>query len=511
MANAGTSYVVFGKAAATAVDLATVAAGGAGAGGFAITGQTAGELSGFSVKGAGDVNGDGLADLLVGAYAADPVSGLDAGRTYVVFGKATTTSVDLGQVAGGNGGFLIEGAAAGDQSGYSVNGAGDVNGDGLADIVIGAPSSATSPGHTYVVFGKAGGTAVDLANLGTGGFVINGQSANDQSGWLVSSAGDMNGDGLTDLIIGAAHAAPGGLATSGASYVVYGKTGTTAIDLSNVAQGQGGFVINGEAAGDNSGSSVSAAGDVNGDGLADLIVGAYGADPAGLGNAGRSYVIFGSNNVSSSQTTVDWLGTTGSDSHTSTGSQTLVGGAGNDTLTSSGADVLYGGAGNDVFVLNTTTVTALQSIWGAGGNTSQLARVDGGSGIDTLRLSSGNIDLTAISNPGASMPNGTSRLSSIEVIDLSADTSANTLTLRTQDVLDLSGVDVFTATGKHQLAIVGGSEDFANIALATDWTASGGPTVSYGSHTLSVYNANNGVAAQLLIDQTIVNALNHVL
>ena len=503
--DAGVSYVVFGKATATSVDLATLAADGAG---FAITGQTGGDLSGYSVKGAGDINGDGLADLVIGAPAADPLSGVDAGRAYVVFGKSTTTAVDLSAL--GTAGFVISGATAGDQSGYSVSAAGDVNGDGLADLVIGAPGSATSPGHTYVVFGKAASTAVDLANLGTGGFVINGAAPNDQSGWSVSSAGDMNGDGLTDLIIGAAHAASGGLGTAGASYLVYGKTSNTAIELANVAQGQGGFVINGEAATNNSGASVSAAGDVNGDGLADLIVGAYSADPAGLNNAGRSYVIFGSNNVSSSQTAVDWLGTTGNDSHTSTGSQTLVGGTGNDTLTSSGADVLYGGAGNDVFVLDATTVTALQSVWGAGGNTSQLARVDGGSGIDTLRLSSGNIDLTAISNGAASMPLGTSRVTSIEVTDLSADTAANTVTLRTQDVLDMSGVDTFTTTGKHQLAILGGSEDFANIALLADWTISGS-TVTYGTHTLTVYNANNGVAAQLLIDQNIVNALNHVL
>ena len=510
LGNSGTSYVVFGKATTTAIDLTNVALGGAGAGGFAITGQTAGDLSGASVKGAGDVNGDGLADLVIGAPSASGA----AGQTYVVFGKASTTSIDLAIVAAGGvgaGGFVVSGADANDQSGSSVSSAGDVNGDGLADLVIGAPGSAASPGHSYVVFGKASNAAVDLANLGSGGFVINGQSNGDNSGYSVSNAGDVNGDGLADLIIGAPHASPGALATAGTSYVVFGKAGTTAIDLSAVAQGQGGFVIQGEATLDNAGASVSAAGVVNGDGLADLIVGAYSADPPGLNNAGRSYVIFGSNKVSSSQTVVDWLGTNGNDTHTSTGSQTLVGGAGNDTLTSNGADVLYGGAGDDVFVLDTNTVTALQSLWGAGGNTSQLARVDGGSGIDTLRLGSGNIDLTAIGNVGSSSPVGISRLNSIELIDLSADTGANTVTLRTQDVLDLSGVNTFTTSGKHQLAILGGAEDFANIALAADWTISGGPTVSYGSHTLTVYNANNGVAAQLLIDQNIVNALNHVL
>ncbi|MCT7950580.1 putative Ig domain-containing protein, partial [Ancylothrix sp. C2] len=110
----------------------------------------------------------------------------------------------------GAGGFVINGEAAGDQSGRSVSSAGDVNGDGLADLIVGAfradPSSRTDAGKSYVVFGKTNNTAIDLSSLGTGGFIINGEAASDQSGISVSSAGDVNGDGLADLIVGARYA-----------------------------------------------------------------------------------------------------------------------------------------------------------------------------------------------------------------------------------------------------------------------------------------------------------------
>ena len=117
------------------------------------------------------------------------------------------------------------------------------------------------------------------------GFVISGHTNNDFSGYSVSNAGDVNGDGLADLIVGA-YAAN---SAAGKSYVVFGQTGTTAIELSLVEQDKRGFVINGQTTADNNGFSVSNAGDVNGDGLADLIVGAKGAK----GGAGKSYVVFG--------------------------------------------------------------------------------------------------------------------------------------------------------------------------------------------------------------------------
>ena len=101
----------------------------------------------------------------------------------------------------------------------------------------------------------------------------------------------MNGDGLADLIIGAYGADPNGESMAGRSYVVFGqKENNSPIELSDIADGNGGFVINGEAEADYSGNSVSSAGDVNGDGLADLIIGAYMADHNG-GSSGSTYVI----------------------------------------------------------------------------------------------------------------------------------------------------------------------------------------------------------------------------
>ena len=144
-----------------------------------------------------------------------------------------------------------------------------------------------------MVFGKSSTTAIELSKVaaGTGGFVITGEAAGDQSGTSVSAAGDVNGDGLSDLIVGAFNNDASGT-NAGRSYVVFGKSDTSAVSLSAVAAGTGGFVITGETAGDESGWSVSAAGDINGDGLSDLLVGADEND-AGGNNAGRSYVVFG--------------------------------------------------------------------------------------------------------------------------------------------------------------------------------------------------------------------------
>jgi len=271
--------------------------------GFRLDGVLPYDAIGNSVSNAGDINGDGFDDVIIGTSKSNQ-NGTESGSSYVVFGTASGTNpiVNLASLDGSNG-FRMDGTGQFERLGASVSNAGDVNGDGLEDIIIGArltDRSSTSYGYgmgagaSYVVFGQSTGfnPVLDLSQLdGSNGFRLDGQSAINASGHTVSNAGDVNGDGFGDLIIGApdpfSYVPEDNARLSGDAYVVFGKASgfSATLQLSSLT-GANGFRVDGVRA-DHLGASVSSAGDINGDGFGDVIISADGY------YGDNSYVIFG--------------------------------------------------------------------------------------------------------------------------------------------------------------------------------------------------------------------------
>ena len=317
---AGASYVVFGNpniGSSSSLELSALN----GTNGFVINGINERDYSGTSVSNAGDINGDGIDDLIIGAERANVGGQIDRGQSYVVFGDrniGSSSSIELSELDGTDG-FVINGVAPNDLSGNSVSNAGDINGDGIDDLIIGASFADRNGnffvGESYIVFGQenlGNEVVLELSELdGTNGFVLEGIDERDFAGTSVSNAGDVNGDGFDDLIIGAPGGDPNGdsgsIYSAGESYVVFGgnNVGSSGSVKLSELDGTNGFVLEGinaapPASGDRSGTSVSNAGDVNNDGVADIIIGAFGAQPNGQFRAGESYVVFGGNNLGSS-------------------------------------------------------------------------------------------------------------------------------------------------------------------------------------------------------------------
>ena len=393
----------------------------------------------------GDFNGDGLSDLVFKGEAYDH----SAVKFYVVFGKQTTTPINLNAL--GNNGFSIT-----------------------------------------------------LPNVALRSNVIN-TDALDEPRDTAANCGDINGDGIDDILIVLAFNTSlnaDNKTNHLLAYVVYGKTDPSAIDLDNL--GTGGYKLfdysRSQPVGSNLYGTITAPGDINGDGIEDLIIDDYFKE-----NGLMPSVLLGSsmNQFLGTQNKFTYQGTSGNDTlnfNTNNKSETYIGGAGDDVIVGNGgADVMYGGAGNDTFYLSSDNVNQLKNPMGAEG---RLARIDGGGGIDTLALDGQNIslDLTTIAN---------TRIQSVEKIYLGSN---NSVTLSWKDVQNMSAMNIFNSmTGWsgfnastvkfHQLVIEGSTFNSVSFLQEGGW-AKESFTVENAGQQYSVYN-NAAHATELLINQQI--------
>jgi hypothetical protein len=285
-AHAGKVYLFFGRATGWSKDInvsnanASFVAEGAGD-----AGGSAGEGTGLC---GGDINGDGLSDIVIGMPQNDD-AGSNRGQVYIIFGKKSgwQKNVDLTQADAS-----FRGEYNGDWLGRYADCDGDVNGDRIDDLVMGASvndENGVDSGQVYIVFGQKGGWAMDT-NVSTADASLLGESGGDSAGISLAIAPDVNGDGIDDIVIGAANNDRGGN-LAGSAYLALGrKTSDWKMDMPLASKANASWY--GEGIQDAFGYLLDGLGDVNGDGLGDIVAGSYLNNGNGA-DAGQAYIIFG--------------------------------------------------------------------------------------------------------------------------------------------------------------------------------------------------------------------------